>query len=753
MDAANFSSEIIRFATYEVHPRAGEIRKAGVKLRLSEQPFQLLLALLERPGEVLTREELQKRLWPDTFVDVDGSLNAAINKIREILGDSAENPRFVETVPRRGYRFIGPTDTLRATTGGSDPVPRTKRSHTWLVSVLVVTCVLLAGVALFVYRRRPVTAPHVQRVLTRLTFDDGLQIGATWSPDSRYLAYSSDRGGKFDIWVQQMSGGDAVQITKGPGHHWQPDWSPDGKFIAYRSEDGGGGLYIIPALGGAGQERRISPFGYYPRWSPDSLEVLFQTEQLASSNRFYVVGLDGVAPHEVLADLAVGPMGPVSAAWHPDGKRISVWAWDTVPTTIPRLWTGLKTGGTAVRAEVSPELMKQMGEQLASREWVDWIMDFRFAWAPSGKAIYFERTIRGARNVWRLGVDPDTLRAVSIERLTTGPGMDTEPSLSPDGKRVAFTGESRQIRVWSFPFDAVHGRVTGTGQPVTLAGVDAWIHNLSRDGARLNYCGNRAGVWELREALLPSGPDTPLFGNDGYSRYFPQWSPDGKYLVYTREKPATGEGQLVIWSGESRTEDPITTFGNLYRDAYDWSLDGKQLLVSQADLDANAAGIWLLPIAAKPHAETAGRRIVSKPGVGLFESHFSPDGRWIVFDAVTDDRGGQKSTLYVTTTSGGPWIQITDGESWDDKPRWSPDGRLIYFVSGRGGFFNVWGVGFDAAKGKPVGKPFAVTSFKSPSLMVPTNIPMVELSFAQDRLTLTLEQGAGSLWVLDNVDQ
>jgi DNA-binding winged helix-turn-helix (wHTH) protein len=113
MESVNSISEVIRFATYEVHPRSGEIRKGGTKLRLSEQPFQLLLALLERPGEVLTREELQKRLWPDTFVDVDGSLNAAVNKIREVLGDSAENPRFVETVPRRGYRFIAPVTGTR----------------------------------------------------------------------------------------------------------------------------------------------------------------------------------------------------------------------------------------------------------------------------------------------------------------------------------------------------------------------------------------------------------------------------------------------------------------------------------------------------------------------------------------------------------------------------------------------------------------------------------------------------------------
>ena len=82
--------------------------------------------------------------------------------------------------------------------------------------------------------------------------------------------------GKFDIWVQQVSGGDPVQITKGPGTNWQPDWSPDGKYIAYRSENDDGGLFIVPALGGAGMERKIASFGFYPRWSPDSSQILFQ---------------------------------------------------------------------------------------------------------------------------------------------------------------------------------------------------------------------------------------------------------------------------------------------------------------------------------------------------------------------------------------------------------------------------------------------------------------------------------------------
>ena len=106
------SPRLVRFGTFEVDLHAGELRKGGLKLKLTGQPFQVLAILLERPGEVVTREELQKRLWPDTFVDVDHNLNTAINKIREVLGDSAESPRFVETLPRRGYRFIGPLTPL-----------------------------------------------------------------------------------------------------------------------------------------------------------------------------------------------------------------------------------------------------------------------------------------------------------------------------------------------------------------------------------------------------------------------------------------------------------------------------------------------------------------------------------------------------------------------------------------------------------------------------------------------------------------
>ena len=103
---ASSSTTLFRFGMFEVDIRAGELRKGGARLRLTGQPFEILTVLLEHAGAVVTREELQTRLWPDTFVDVEHNLNNAINKIREALGDSAENPRFIETLPRRGYRFV-----------------------------------------------------------------------------------------------------------------------------------------------------------------------------------------------------------------------------------------------------------------------------------------------------------------------------------------------------------------------------------------------------------------------------------------------------------------------------------------------------------------------------------------------------------------------------------------------------------------------------------------------------------------------
>src|SRR5689334_15769358 len=199
------TSQVIRFATFEVDLQAQELRKAGLRLKLTGQPFQVLAILLEQPGTVVTRDELQKRLWPDTFVDVDHNLNTAINKIREALGDSSENPRFVETLPRRGYRFIALITVNGQSTAGvahaaesrSTGEPESaKRTRALLALALFSVAVLLVSGSLWIYKRSETPGPPPQRTLTRITFGDGLQSEPTWSPDGRYIAYSSDRDGK-----------------------------------------------------------------------------------------------------------------------------------------------------------------------------------------------------------------------------------------------------------------------------------------------------------------------------------------------------------------------------------------------------------------------------------------------------------------------------------------------------------------------------------------------------------------------------
>jgi Tol biopolymer transport system component/DNA-binding winged helix-turn-helix (wHTH) protein len=741
MDTAT-SPKSVRFGIYQVDFRAGELRKGGIKLKLGGQPFQVLAILLERPGDLFTRAELHKRLWPDIFVDVEHNLNTAINKIREVLGDSAENPRFIETLPRRGYRFIAPVEA----DGPIQPnQSRSKRIRPLLLGCAVLVTAVLGVVA---YQKVRVPAAPTQGILRRLTFDPGLQSGATWSPDGTSIAYSSDRGGTFNVWVQSINGGDPVRITKGPGPNWQPAWSPDGRSIAYRSEAGDGGLYVISAHGDSGLAQKIASLGYYPHWSPDGSQILFQSTRVSLATRLYVVDLRGSAPREVLPDLTK-KLYAISAAWYPDGKRVTVRTWDAMPSTVPSFWTAPIAGGPAIHSEVNPEIFKTL-ETLTGTGIVGWAeSDFSFAWTPSGNAIYLERSMRRARNLWRLNVDPESLRVVGIERLTTGPSSDTELALSADGKRLAFTGESRQVRTWMVPFDANGGRILGPGHPVTPEAVEAWEPNLSPDGRSLAFCGRRADKWDLWVVSIPDGHEIHV-GGDDYTRDRPQWSPDSARLAYTRTNLTTGVLQLMLWSKETGEEQVLTDPEPNVSVVYDWPPYSGGLLVSRTNSGTGNNELWFMPVSAAPHAQAAARKIAADPALDMYQPHLSPDGRWIVFEGVENV---DSSCLYVIPATGGPWKRITNSGHWDDKPRWAPDGKTIYYLSERGGFFDVWGIRFDPAQGTRVGKPFQLSSFSIPNLMTADVIPTVELSITQDQLAITLEQASGSIWLLDNVNR
>jgi Tol biopolymer transport system component/DNA-binding winged helix-turn-helix (wHTH) protein len=768
---------IFRFADVEVDERNFSVTKAGEVLPLEPKVFKVLQFLLHHPNRVVTKDELLDAVWSDTSVS-ESSLTRSVATLRRLLGDDIREPRYIATVPTVGYRFLcevqvsengfapaSASDTMAESPAQQPPPtpqpaspteePKTHPKRSLAAFAACCALVLLPAAGWFLYTKlRANNPPPVQRALTRLTSDDGLQSGATWSPDGRFIAYASDRGGKYDIWIQQISGGDPIQVTKSPGQNWQPDWSPDGKYIAYRSEDGGGGIYIIPALGGAGQQRKITPAGYFPRWSPDSSRILLQSATGQEWKKVYVVvGLDGGPPREVLTETEKRHQ-VFSAVWHPDGKRITAWTFDggafpLSPSAIPNFSTEPVDGGPATESRFPPELRKQFDDAGAGPGIPEWRLDVKFAWAPSGKAIYLERSLRGARNVWRMTVDPITLQPTKIERLTTSPGLDTDLSISPDGSKLAFTSERQPIRAWIFPFDANHGRMTGPGEPVTSAGIEVWQLNLSRDGKKLAIWGIRDGKVGPWEISVPNGREEPFVAADSYFRQPPIWSPDGKRAAYLRF--SSGKKQIVVWSPENRNEDPVGTETSKQLFLYDWSPDGKSVLVSQANGPEERWEIGQLSIDPSISWESSARRIAADPNHSLWQPHISRDGRWIVFEATTDllDR----STIYVIPASGGEWVQITDGKQLDDKPRWSPDGKTVYFLSGRRGFFNLWGVHFDPVKGRPEGEPFQVTSFETPTLMIPKPIDLVDISLTDRCLVLPLAQTSGNIWILDNVDR
>jgi len=208
---------VIRFGVFEADPTAGELRKAGRRVSLQEQPFRLLMLLLEHPAEIIPRDELRRKLWGETYVDFEEGLNTAIRKLRDALGDSASNPRFIETLPRRGYRFIAPTELAREVPTNPKTIPRPPSRSFWWRALAGSAAVLIAAFVLFRIR---FLEPPVWNASppTQLTRDSGLTTDPAISRDGKLLAYASDRGGagNLDIWVQHLSGGDARRLSDHP---------------------------------------------------------------------------------------------------------------------------------------------------------------------------------------------------------------------------------------------------------------------------------------------------------------------------------------------------------------------------------------------------------------------------------------------------------------------------------------------------------------------------------------------------------
>jgi serine/threonine protein kinase len=620
---------------------------------------------------------------------------------------------------------------------------RIKRRQIGLALTLILTIIIVAYLPPWIRHLFPSAQPAI-RPLRRLTFDHGLQSEPAWSPNGDFIAYSSDRNGNFDIWVQPISGGNPIQVTHSSAHDWQPDWSPDGSQIVFRSERDGGGLFVVPAFGG--HERKIFAFGSYPRWSPDGARILFGVTGFRP--KVYVGTLDGQPPREVQPEFLSDFVNLDAFFWHPDGRQISLYGERKMEEWSH--WLTPLTGGTPKKSELDPEVEKQFRENKLEE-----VTSGR--WAPSGRSIYFLTVSLGLRDIWKVTVDPQTSRWMAgPERLTVGLGSDTDFALSADGKQLAFTMRVETIRAWSLPFDADVGRIKGQGQPITSTGMIPVGIDLTPDGKKIAYTADRPGSRksELWEKSLGDGRETLLSTRTQSTKTFciPSWSRDGARIAYQFYDPSTqvSSGPQIVIKPAGGGDEQILTSG-AYDLPWDWTADGRYILAStDRNSPGRSASLCLYPLSAAPHAQTEMRVITSSQKYQLFQARFSPDGRWICF---LEQKSGADATIYVMSASGGKWIPITDGKSWDDKPHWSPDGKTIYFVSCQTGIFNVWGRRFDPAIGKPVGEPFRVTSFESPSRMIYPNTPLMEIGLAANRLVLPIMEVSGGIWILENVDR
>ncbi len=256
-----------RFGVFELDLAARELRKRGVWVRLQDQPFLVLEALVEKPGEVVTREELKERLWAeDEFVEFDKSLNTAVQKIRQALGDSAASPRFLETIPRTGYRFIAPVERPLA-----EP-PEASRSRRLNPALVALTVVVMAAVYWVLSTRS--APPELPRDVSRLTESAGLAFQPAISSDGSLLAYAANENGNLDIWIKRIPEGSPVQVTHHPADDSAPAFSPNADSIVFRSERDGGEIYAAPAFGGA-EPRLIAALGRWPRYSPDGSRIAY----------------------------------------------------------------------------------------------------------------------------------------------------------------------------------------------------------------------------------------------------------------------------------------------------------------------------------------------------------------------------------------------------------------------------------------------------------------------------------------------
>ncbi len=725
----NRNPHLFRFGTFEADPGTGELRRGGRPVGLQEQPFRLLLALLERPGDIVTRAELRERLWGETHVDFEEGLNTAVRKLREVLGDSASNPRFVETLPRRGYRFIAPVESVgdpAAAPEALKPVRARPRSLLLVGGSAVAFAVAAILVYWFWFREQHEWTASTP---TQLTRDAGMTSEPAISRDGKLLAYTSDRAGEgnTDIWVQLIAGGEPRRLTDDPADDHEPDISPDGSTVIFRSERDPPGIYSVPALGG--EARLIVRDGHAPRYSPDGSKLAYSQGHYGSGGftgklHIYEFGTGSTKP--VAQDRYVG--GPV--AWSRDGSTLIFAGWSNLQLRPLHLWSCSPNGGISTQLTVEPVSEDSAVFDQVSTVPVAWLNDRIIVSRRKGDSV----------NLWTGTIAAGTQRLVGgLRRLTFGAGKEVMPSVSSGG-RLVFANHTYAAGIWE----------ATPGKDATAAAMHALTHDgainyrpsVSADGSKLAYVSNRTGNFEVWIKNLLHGNEVALT-HSTVQESFPAISRDGTKVAYS---DGTTIWLTAVGGGEQRALCERCGRPD------DWSPDGKVI----TSLPLYTSGITSFDPVTSKSVEIANHGILHTTAPQL-----SPDGKWLTFHTFPNTRAAKptvssKRQIFVAPYNGHPvppakWIPITDGEALDREARWSSDGNQIYFLSDRDGFRCVWKRNLNPATKQPTGPILPVLHLHNSHLSL-LHIPdtgNVSLSPVGKKLIFAMGELSSNLWMTD----
>jgi DNA-binding winged helix-turn-helix (wHTH) protein/Tol biopolymer transport system component len=533
-----------RFGVFEFDPQARELTKHGVRLKVQEQPIQILEVLLEQAGQIVPREDLQRRLWPDgTFVDFEQSLNKGVNKLREALGDSADHPIYIETVARRGYRFVAPVEADRTVNPIAKTVAPGRRVTSWLAAGGFVLAAVL-GTGLW-----PINVPQVERVV-QLTNDTTLKvgIGRLISNGNRVLY-----GDGKDVWSVPVSGGEAKSLSlpflQNAMIKILADYSPIRQQILlgslFTGKSNGVELWLAGPEGEAPHKVAEVQPPSRGALSPDAERIAFSTP-----DGIYIQSIRNGERKKVHPMTGMSPM----LWWHPSGHRVGFLD-PPDDRQKARAWQ-VNDDGTHLRRTV-PETEQGQGPG---------------AWSQDGKRFFYlagdgEVFLRAQAGI--LG----WLRKPVVTRLTASGQFRSPPAVDPvNPKRLYAVGSvlrgetmryDRKARRW-VPF------LSGfSGEKIDFSPDGQWLAYVTLPGSELHKC------------RLDGSSDVLLV--PGVEAVNPSWSPDGKQIAFSG-RPAGTFANFNLWlvspsGGDAAPYPPGILSG------YDtiWSADGKRILLGQGE--------------------------------------------------------------------------------------------------------------------------------------------------------------------------